>query len=230
MTATFGYDPLVASDVWGSSEGLRIGADLKNSGNEFAAVIQATAKSPTPIGDCEKAAAIIEAAQQEVSTPSSSRDLVALDARSTIKTGNPQGRVWGGFFAGHIEQNADGLATGIEVGVANSGSDQPNLDTPTSKVALSIVAQEFGSTGHLTAAIHITRWSGRPRYYHGIIVKEDAFVEGYDSDVICLIGNDNVPSFRLKPNGTLWFRNRKLGFRQVRDTVGNVVDALILEG
>src|SRR6266446_9885884 len=105
MPATFGYDPLVASDVWGSSEGVRIGAELKDSGNQFAAVIQATAKSPTPTGNCEKAAAIIEAAQQEISTPSSSRDLVALDARATIRTGNPQGRVWAGFFAGHIEQN-----------------------------------------------------------------------------------------------------------------------------
>jgi|SRR2546426_379948 len=229
MAATFGIDTKIASDVWELADALRVGEILDKPQNQFGAVFQVRANATTPTTHVEKAAAIFEAEQEDSSTPEISKDLVAVDARATIRTGNLHGRVWGGFFAGHIRPGGDGNATGIEIGIANNGSDQPEVDKSTSKVALTLVAEEFGSTGHVTAAVQITRWDGRPRFYHGIVVREDAFVDGHDCDVILLIGRDNVPSFRLKPDGSLWVRDRKIGFRQVRDTVGNVVDALILE-
>jgi len=229
MTATFGYDPQIASDVWGMAEGMRTGIALNKASTQFGTVVQVSAEPTNATVNHEKGAAIFEAMQHDASSPTITKDLTAVDGRAWIAPGNLSGRVWGGCFVGHILPGGDGLATGAEIGIANGGSDQPDLDKGNSKVVLTLVAEEFGSTGHATAAIHITRWQGRPRYYHGIVVKEDAFVDNHDCDVILLLGRDGSPSFRLKPNGSLWMGTRQVGFRQVRDTVGNVVDALILE-
>jgi hypothetical protein len=94
----------------------------------------------------EKAGLIIQAKTNDPSTLTIHRDMVAADLRGMIVPTNPSGRVWGVNAQAIIQAGGDGYALAAEFGIVNGGSDQPAVNTITSKYVLHLIAGGNGAT------------------------------------------------------------------------------------
>lgn len=123
----------------------------------------------------EKAGIIIQAKTNDPSNATDSRDMVGIDSRGIIASTNPSGRVWGINAQGMIEAGGDGLAVAGEFGLVNLGSDQPLLNTTTSKYVLHVI-----SGGPVTCGINLIASSGG--FHNGIYMEPSAILGTHAND------------------------------------------------
>lgn len=119
----------------------------------------------------EKAGLIIQAKTNDPSTGGIDRDMVALDARSTIVATNPSGRAYAINAQGIILAGGDGLSYAIECGVVNGGTDQPLVDTTTSKYGVQITVGGNGASAGL-------KFIGSGGGFHKVIYANPADILG----------------------------------------------------
>lgn len=105
------------------------------------------------------------------STANISRDSVAAEFQGII-TGTSAGRVWGLDTIAQISAGSDGYAVGAEIAVQNDGSNQPILDTRTSKIGINIVSS---GTKNNTSGI-IVQGTDNSRWQDGIVIKDTGIV------------------------------------------------------
>ncbi|GJD51049.1 hypothetical protein OPKNFCMD_3800 [Methylobacterium crusticola] len=154
----------------------------------------------------EKAAGYFSATTEDPSsyvisgqTINVNRDAVGLQANGNAAIGNLHARVWGASTQAFIPQGANGLATGLEVNLTNnSGIDQPNIATPTSKTGLTSVL--FGKT-HGTSAFFAIAGAADAQWHNGYDVRQ--------SDVIDYAfrlrskDSENINNFSVTPSGNV---------------------------
>lgn len=139
----------------------------------------------------EKAGLIIEAKTNDPSTGGISRDMVGIDSRGIIASTNPSGRVWGINTQAIIESGGDGLAVAGEFGVVNAGSDQPLINTTTTKEVLRVI-----SGGNITVGIDIIASSGG--FHKGIYMEPTAILGTHANDSFIELQG----TWRVKKDGT----------------------------
>lgn len=123
----------------------------------------------------EKAGLIIQAKTNDPSNATDSRDMVGIDSRGIIASTNPSGRAWGINAQGMIEAGGDGLVVAGEFGLVNLGSDQPLLNTTTSKYVLHVI-----SGGPVTCGINLIASSGG--FHNGIYMEPSAILGTHAND------------------------------------------------
>ena len=195
-----GFNPNIDTGLWNTAL-LKVGEVLQSSFNKFSTVIQTVIKSSNSKNHIEQGALIVEALTEDFSSLNINRDCVAISARSIIRSGNLNGRACALEVIPTIETNADGIGW-TEFGFCNRGSDQPNYDTPTTKILQSCIPEAFGSLGHVTGVRYITSTTNRPKFYHGDTFRQGAFVDIENSPVIEILKfGSNSQSFVVKANG-----------------------------
>ena len=105
---------------------------------------------------------------------------------------------------------------GHEIGGHNQGSDQPLLDTNTSKVLISFVAGEFPGDLPMTAACYVE--SGASYFHHAIAMRQ-----GAAKNLITLFkAGTNDVLFGIDGDGNMTYQGRALVPVQARitDTLG----------
>lgn len=108
------------------------------------------------------------------------RDACAHDFRATVGDESAPiqtGRAWATYHEAKVAPGSDGLAIGAEIGLANFGSDQPLLDTTTSKYNSLYVAGEHPNCKPSTAAIHFTGGNAalESYFHHALSARMSAF-------------------------------------------------------
>ena len=230
---TIGQDPNIDQSVWRAALA-SIGCYMSSAANEFVQCIMAVVLRTYGGPSYEKCAQFIQIMTEDPSTLTANKDTVASSRRAGIRAGNLTGRVFCDEIVPIIEAGADGTALGQELGMANNGSDQWEFDTPTTKILRSCVPQEFGSTGHVTAVEYITGTAGRPRFYHGVMARQGAFLDMANARVWAIrkYGGDEESYYvtadgRVMASGLI-VSGREVVTRRVRAEDGSVVEALVL--
>jgi hypothetical protein len=205
--------PLTDGASWVQSLLLRLAVACNSLVNEFVQLVQFICTPTTGTSSYEKAGVLIEGEQRDPSDYSNSdpskwtmKDAVGVSSYLDIAAGNQKGRAWGVYTQAGCKTGCDGMMTGIEIGLNNNGSDQPNLATPTTKTALTLVAAEYPGNKPGTAAISIT--GGQSQWHKGMTAKEEDFVETDPAaQFIALTGKgSDAPVFEVKPNGSTTVR------------------------
>lgn len=192
----FGINPHVDDAAWSNTDCIRQGVNMAAGHNEFAECQHAVIPITNSSISYEKSLRETEVWTHDPSDYALgiTRDACGDDSRTTIKAGNLTGRAWGGYSDVVVEPGADGLATGRETAVINDGSDQPLLDTPTSKYGHLVAAK---GSQPLTAAFYAIA-SGK--YHLGFPMRTDAFTNHPDDAYLVLYQEgSNTPLFRVHP-------------------------------
>ena len=199
---TFGSDPSVDESVWTTAL-VRIGGFLKSISNEFMHCIQCFSQPSHSTASYEKCGQMIQGIQQDPSDYGNSitRDLVAASRVGEI-SGTQTGRVWGGYDECGVLSGSDGLALARETGGNNNGSEQPDLDTPTTKVLESMVAGEYPGNKKMTAARLVV--GGTSQFFMGDVFERSAFASDASPAVGIRDGNQIIAG--LRADGTLQMR------------------------
>lgn len=132
----------------------------------------------------------------DYNAPAKERDVVGLDTRGTIKATNTSGRAWGAFIEASCAGN--GFLVAAEFACSNGGSDQPNIDTTTTKVAIAI-NPGVSSVAPTAAMIIADSVGASATYHHGIVVKQAACTD--DVFAIVKTGSSTLYNFCVKPTG-----------------------------
>jgi hypothetical protein len=237
---TEGQEAGIDGSIWTTTLH-RIGGILRSAANEFVSCIQAAVRATNSLDHYEKVAQIIEIETEDPSEytldgcPTQiNRDVVGQSVRAGIRRGNLRGRAWCQEIIPIVRPESDGTVLGIEQGMANWGSDEPEFDRPTSKGLRSCVPGEFGSTGHATFVEYLTAGGGRPKFYHGYMARQGAFVDMEQARVwsIRKYGSDEENYF-VQANGEIGvsgmtFMGRKVRVERVTLSDGRQADALVL--
>jgi hypothetical protein len=104
----------------------------------------------------------------------SNRDAVGVESQCRFSDSIQSGRCWAFDSVTTVPKGTDGYAVGEEITIANDGSDQPEINHPTSKIGLHLVA---GGNIFSTAGIVFTG-SKNALWHDGIVFKRSA-VAGY---------------------------------------------------
>lgn len=171
---TFDVDGNAGSLTDGASWALsnvRLTRSLSAVGNQFLLNVQPYALVSGSTTGYEKAGILVHAKTSDPSTVLLNRDMVGIDTRSQIVGSNMTGRAWGLFAQGLIETGSDGFLVGTEISAHNLGTDQPLVNTSTSKINLHLVASGNGST----AGILYTASGGG---FHKLLYAEPAAILG----------------------------------------------------
>lgn len=164
-------------DSWLRTLSIRIGIAMSSLVNEFIATIQFVLAPTQATASYEKCGLIVQGVNRDSSdytkNPAITKDGVAVSGSCRIES-TKTGRAWGLYGEATAADGADGMLVGLELGLNNFGSDQPNLDTPTSKIVLSLVAGE-GGTKPITAFMEMD--AGSAAAHSGLIANRTAFVD-----------------------------------------------------
>ena len=204
---TIGVNPGLDHSVWTTSLS-RLGGLLTSLVNEFVQCVHAIIpNNPAGTESYEKSVVIEEVIQYDSSTYGPApvlKDGVASDCRGVIGAGNMQGRVWGRYTQGEVQPNADGFVIGHENCMVNNGTDQPEMDTPTTKIhesftglgAFPSTAVQYFHAGRTPAGATV------PLAHRLRVIREDAIAPGGAVDEIRKAGS-NEPLYRLTAHGQL---------------------------
>src|SRR2546422_156227 len=158
----FGSNQHVDDSVWQSTLLNRLGIALQSLTNEFVQCIQFICNPTNSTASYEKTGMIIEGQQKDSSTyPQGAganeidKDAVGLNTTMRISGGTKTGRAFSSYVEAGVDPNSDGFSIGQEIGMHNQGSEQPALDTSTTKIGLEMVAGEYPDDKKVTAARHI---------------------------------------------------------------------------
>lgn len=230
---TEGGDPVIDTSIWQTAFH-RIGgvfASVLNAWNEFMLSIQARiAPSNSPVS-YEKTALIVEVEQSDPSDYESgiTRDGCAFDARSYVAAGNPSGRAWAAYAEAGVRPNADGLAVCQEFMFNNHGSDQPQVDTVTSKyMAQFIAGLEPGAKGVTCGLYFIPQFA---YFHHVLFARTDAFEkrDGTFGNFLTLCRkHTNTPITAIHGDGSLTFFGRSVQPKTVTLKDGSELTVLTL--
>ncbi|MBI4465164.1 MAG: hypothetical protein HY647_10705 [Acidobacteria bacterium] len=195
-------------DSWGKSY-VRIAKIVNDTMNQFGLNAQVNVtQSSSSSASYEKAAIIAYGMSVDPSeySPDKLRDIVGGDFRGIIATGNSLGRAWGLYARAETQTNANGLLSGAEIAVLNNSStDQPDVDTTTSKYGIGIV--NSGSQKS-TAAIRIVADSSIP-WHKGLFADQNSIGNGTSDAFIQLMDNQNPRNilFQVDRNGVISCKN-----------------------
>lgn len=188
VRTTMALGTIAEDALFGQTSALRIrdvfseaGSGTDGSANECALMVQVTSDTTSSAADYQKNAAAfwnIQVDPSDTGTPIA-RDSVGCDMRGYIANTNATGRVWGGYAEGRIVGGGtgDGQAIGIEILMANEGTEQATLETNTQKVGLLLVGN---GTNPCTAAIYITNSASSGAWRKGVIVDTTAIENSSD--------------------------------------------------
>lgn len=121
-----------------------------------------------------------------------SHDAVAIAAYGIVASTNVNGRAWGLFSQGSIENGGDGTLNGHELSVKNFGSSQPLVATTTSKYNLNLTTEGNPAT------VGIFFNPSGPGWHKGIYAEPASFTGASGSQFIELLGK-----FAVAKTGTL---------------------------
>lgn len=122
-------------------------------------------------------------------------DCVGVAGYGWIASGNTKGRAWGLYGEGRIRDNtSDGLVYGAELEVINNGTDQPALDTTTSKYGILLVP---GGARPATAGIYMTTATGGT-FHHGIVASPGILAGASGDAFLRLLGK-----YAVYPSGAV---------------------------
>lgn len=132
-----------------------VGSALHNTENQYVLNIQGNISVDTGApADYEKAGIL---SMMKTADPSGAtlRDIVGIDGRGYINPVNATGRAWGMLAQAMVLGGGvgDGMLCGMEIDIRNFGTDQPLIETGTSKYGLQIVSKD----GPATCAVFLTR-------------------------------------------------------------------------
>lgn len=175
LPALLGQGPGVDLGAWATTINQQSGFTLSSPANEFGHTFQFIAQPTAATEPYEKSGILMEGVQEDPSNGTTTKDLVAIDARTAIGANNPTGRVWGAYFEAGAQPGGDGAMTGVEVGLSNRGTPQPEFDTPTTKTGISIIAGESDDSKPVTSAMVVA--GGVSRFYNGVIVYRESIVD-----------------------------------------------------
>lgn len=149
-----------------------VGGGTLGSANQFGLNIQVTIPSTGSPANYEKAAIIAYCYTSDASAGLSiTRDCVGADTRGIINSSNSLGRAWGGVDLAQVTAGGDGYLTGREIDLTNNGTDQPLIDTTTSKYGLTIVPR-----GSAPSTVAIRILSGGSTFHKGLFSDIGSFV------------------------------------------------------
>ena len=131
---------------------------MSTTAGEFALALQGAVPVTTNSQSYEKAALYVRVNTADPSdyTNSYLRDAVGVEAQSSIAAGNMLGRAWAYDAIVTVSAGADGYASGMELGVQNSGSDQPATGQQTSKNGIHLVGG--GTYGGTAGIVYDGKW------------------------------------------------------------------------
>jgi len=152
------------------------------SANETGLYVGLVSATSGALSNYQKNAIFARIVQADPSTTLAYHDGVGIEGQGIIPATNALGRVWGVHGLAYVTSGGDGSAYGAEFEVYNFGSDQPLVDTYTSKYGLHVVAG-----AHLTTAgIKLTAADAgnisnpnRGSFTYGIYSDPEAFPQGY---------------------------------------------------
>ena len=174
--------------------------------NEFGLALQGVARRSNSPKSYEKAVLFIQAATEDPSAGTGydeqMRDMVAADLRGIIRAGNMQGRAWALALSADVEQGADGMVIGCEMGADNGGSYQPEVDTPLSKYGQLWVGGYGPTNKPLTADVYVIR--GTCGHHRCFVMREDSFMgDPSDAFMTILYSGTNKIKHQIGPNGLI---------------------------
>ena len=140
------------------NSGWLVGRAMGQSANEFAIVAQGVVPVTLSPNGYEKAAIYSRMSCSDPSNYSLNylRDCVGVESQAVINSGNLLGRAWAYDSITTVPAGADGYASGMELSVLNSGSDQPLTATNTTKNGVHLVGG--GSYGGTAAELIEGLW------------------------------------------------------------------------
>lgn len=176
------------------------GNAVPGSANQFGFITQVHVPSIVSPAGYEKGAAFFECVMDDVSTAVIFRACVGSESRALIMPTNTLGEAYGGLDNARIVAGGvgDGLLVGREIDILNEGTDQPSINTTTSKYGLQIVNQ--GSVAS-TAAILLGATPGL--WHRGFVAPQSSFVTiGADPNAafIQLLGASSA-LYAIRPDG-----------------------------
>lgn len=178
MSYTFGDGTnLVDGAAWALSF-VRINNYDTPAVTRYAENIQLNALA-TSGGGYEKAGLLVQA-QTYDSSATADKDMVGIDVRGIIGSGNTHGRAWGlDVQAYTADSSADGFLVAAEFSTSNTGVDQPAVDQSNSKYGVKVLS---GGSEPCTAAIYVGNGSTSGSWHKGFYAQPSAFgTAGTDS-------------------------------------------------
>lgn len=219
-------NPHIDDAVWNETRCQKIGVQLSLPFNEFGSCIQVRGEATNSLVSYEKAGLMVQAVQRDPSIARVQRDMVGVDSRGMIASGNMMGRAWGGADWAGMESNADGLLVGREVGVDNDGVDQPALDQTNSKYAFLLVPGYEPNNKPVTAAIYPT--PGTSQFHRILVTRRSTISQHPDASFLDLKDEQGGSLFKVSRNGDLVVAGRSVGVKPVTAQDGSTILALYL--
>lgn len=147
-----------------------------DSGNRWAFHGSIRARISESTASYEKGAAYFRAINEDPSDYGLGilRDVVAVEAQGIIPSGNVLGRVWGYNSIARVDAGGDGYAVGHESAVYNSGTNQTEYGTNTTKIGYHAVA---GSSVNATAAF-VGASRDTAKWNNVFVAKTDSIASG----------------------------------------------------
>ena len=200
--ATIGFTAPFNSGIWDVSTFnfgtllSNVGSVTSGSANQFGLTSQVQVPLLNAAGAYEKGALITQCSTEDTSSVSILRGCVGADLRGIIVSGQSSGAVWGAVT--WAEAQGDGFLSSLEADTVNTlGTDQPSLNTGTTKLGVQAVA---AGTTNVTAAFLATK--------NSTALWHKAYVA--DPSTLVPLGTDANASFlelvglwKVRPDGAL---------------------------
>lgn len=185
---TFGVPAADSGGIWNSALASRTGVTMSSTTNEFGTIAECMMQKTSGIVPYEKDCSVDWAVTVDPSTLPVTKDAVGRDTRCYIDGGIQTGRCWAFYGEAGVQPGSDGMPVGFELGMSNFGSDQPNINTATSKTLFSLIAGEHPGNKNITGFLRMK--AGNAQSHLGIIGESSAFTD------------PNAPVFGVQSNAT----------------------------